>query len=384
MIGHITRRRSCGKNLAFADIQVEEVEEGWLDTTTSSHENDNIVKSSTVKSSNQDISIMFHRNSDKSVWNHEFDDTFPVKNSMLPYGGKVCVNLRKPVENNNFRVYTWELLMNPKEEALAAAKQDGTEGISCTVYLKSRADAYLRFNDPAPQRDENVRDSKNSTYLRKQENQKNESSLPPEIGEFSHGDNRAKSMSARIFASWLIKTYGEENLRSGIGVLDIAGGKGKLSIELAVQGKIPSTVVDPLVRKHGKKLEPKEAKRIRKVGAPHPNFVATAFNQTTFLEREESGICGEDLLANSSVCVGLHPDECTEDILDLALKHNRRVAIVPCCVFPGFFPLRTLRCGTAVRTYDQFLEYLLSKDERLQIESLPFEGKNKVIYSTKT
>jgi hypothetical protein len=283
--------------------------------------------------------------------------------------------------------------VNPKEEALAAAKQDGADGISCHLYLKSRGNDYLRFNETARQKQEEKKDGKrkqDTTAIKsssssvgssslQNEEPKNESSSAA-TGEFSHGDNRAKALRAKIFASWLIQTYGEDHLRGGSGVLDIAGGKGKLSIELAIQGKIPSTIVDPLVRKHGKKLDPTEAKRIRKAEAPHPNLVAKPFNQTTFLE-EESG--GEELLLNSSICVGLHPDECTEDILDLALKYNKPVAIVPCCVFSGFFPLRTLRCGTAVRTCEQFLEYLLCKDERLILETLPFEGRNQVIYCPK-
>ena len=191
------------------------------------------------------------------------------------------------------------------------------------------------------------------------------------------GGNQAKSKRAKIFASWLIDKYGLEQLRSGSGVLDVAGGKGKLSIELAVQGNIPCTIVDPLVRKHGEKLPPRDSKRIRKAGAPHPHLLATFFNQTTFLEGSAPG---EDLISRASICVGLHPDECTEDILDMAIKYRRPVAIVPCCVFPGFFPLRYLSCGTAVRTYDQFLEYLLAKDARLQIETLPFDGRNKVVF----
>jgi len=35
---------------------------------------------------------------------------------------------------------------------------------------------------------------------------------------------------------------------------------------------------------------------------------------------------------------------------------------------------------TPVRSYDDFLQYLLDKDSSLQIATLPFDGKNKVIY----
>ena len=98
--------------------------------------------------------------------------------------------------------------------------------------------------------------------------------------------------------------------------------------------------------------------------------------------------------------LGMHPDQCTEDILDVALEHNISVAIVPCCVFPDLFSTRRMSITqissvnadsgnnciqkdtniVPVRTYDDFLRYLMSKDDGLQMATLPFEGKNKVIY----
>ena len=30
----------------------------------------------------------------------------------------------------------------------------------------------------------------------------------------------------------------------------------------------------------------------------------------------------------------MHPDEATEEIIDIAIKFKKPVAIVPCCVFP--------------------------------------------------
>ena len=43
---------------------------------------------------------------------------------------------------------------------------------------------------------------------------------------------------------------------------------------------------------------------------------------------------------------------------------------------------RTPRDATLVpvRNYEDFLQYLLAKDDRLKMVTLPFEGKNKVIY----
>ena len=56
----------------------------------------------------------------------------------------------------------------------------------------------------------------------------------------------------------------------------------------------------------------------------------------------------------------MHPDEATEEIIKQALKYNKPFAVVPCCVFPKLFPNRQLKNGTYVRTYDQFIEYLMS------------------------
>merc|ERR1711862_694102 len=87
-------------------------------------------------------------------------------------------------------------------------------------------------------------------------------------------------------------------------------------------------------------------------------------------------------IENYSCYIGLHSDECTEDILDAALRYQKPVAIVPCCVFPSFFPMRRLRSknNKFVNTYDDFLCYLLEKDDRLCRDTLDFEGKNQVIY----
>jgi hypothetical protein len=35
---------------------------------------------------------------------------------------------------------------------------------------------------------------------------------------------------------------------------------------------------------------------------------------------------------------------------------------------------------TCYKTYEEFLKYLLAKDERLAIAKLPFEGRNQVVF----
>lgn len=215
-----------------------------------------------------------------------------------------------------------------------------------------------------------------------------------------------------MFAQWILETFPLESLQQG--VLDVAGGKGGLSIELAAMGKVPCVVIDPLIRKkhsHNGTTSgfpvKREAKRIRKAGGPLPRHLPTFFNQTTFLERygnkksadntttsgtniSATPLTGQDhspaddsyLVQNCNALIGLHPDQTTEDILDISLEYNKSIAIVPCCVFPSFFPIRKLQDGTMVNNHAQFCQYLCQKDPTgsLQTAVLPFEGRNIVIY----
>lgn len=360
--GYITRRRCIGKKLAFADIQVTKYGENLNDDSSAPRHGD--------CSNKETIQVVFHRSEDSSVWMDALPgNDFPGRNTALPYGGLVSLDVCElSVEQSNgmtsYHVKSWKLLENPRQDAIDAARNHhGTEGISCSKYLKVRGEAFLRFNPQGAISSSKEKEAKNVA-----------SSAVQQQAEFSHGDSRAKALRAKLFATWLMETYGRNELASGGGVLDVAGGKGKLSIELSLQGNIACTIVDPLVRKHGDKLDPRDAKRIVKANAPHPTLLPKEFNQSTFLSD-----C-EDTVAASSILVGLHPDECTEGILDVALRYNKNAAIVPCCVFSGFFPLRTLPNGKGVRTYEDFLDYLLSKDGRLRKHELGFEGRNIVIY----
>jgi len=59
-----------------------------------------------------------------------------------------------------------------------------------------------------------------------------------------HGPQRTRKSS--LFRAFLIDIFGEELLRSGTGVIDVAGGKGQLSYELLNLNRIPATVIDPV------------------------------------------------------------------------------------------------------------------------------------------
>jgi len=98
-------------------------------------------------------------------------------------------------------------------------------------------------------------------------------------------------------------------------------------------------------------------------------------SEEEFLNWEES----QSLLKNSSVIIGLHPDQAVEAIVDFALEHNKPFAVIPCCTYYKEFPKRKWN-GKPVKTYDELCGYLIDKDTRIKTEILGFEGKNKLIY----
>lgn len=48
-----------------------------------------------------------------------------------------------------------------------------------------------------------------------------------------------------VFRRWLINVFGIDYLKSGSGIIDVAGGKGELSFELLNLNGISSCVYDP-------------------------------------------------------------------------------------------------------------------------------------------
>ena len=337
--GFVSRRRCMGKNLAFADILVEGCDDDGLVLSFDS------VLLSSEQPPTRKIEVVFQRGVEGAVWISEpsvTDSPFPKKNASLPYGAFVSLKVREPLEGKKaYRVEGWKILDDPKEDAIELAREGRNEGVSCSLYLKARCEAFSKFNAETLKLGPKKKEPKKRSATT---NESSSESLVPNTNnrpaEFSHGGNKAKGMRATIFATWLIETYGRDELAAGKGVLDIAGGKGKLSIQLALQGKIQSTVIDPLVRKHGGKLDSIGAKRIRKANAPHPTLISKEFNRTTFLETGEQ----EDLIRSSSILVGLHPDEPTEDILDMALQYGKKVAIVPVSLKKMNFLFRNHTC----------------------------------------
>ncbi|KAL3789008.1 hypothetical protein HJC23_012713 [Cyclotella cryptica] len=506
--GVITRRRSIGRNLAFADVAIAE-----------SPNHDNSIDVSTS------IRVMFNRQSfvgptstadmlktDNIDVGHlgsctQLDESFPTKRSSLPYGAKIMIMLGRCIkksiddEDHSRDVCTWEavrwkIVDHPKELAVrlaslsmdsASAKEGlakqshhnqydnqhdiivGHGALSCSTYLKIRRGQFDIVHSSRNSSSRNNADLRNKAGLKATLEQTTKEAEEKSLfaAQFFHGDKYAKGKRAKIFAAWVLETFfgmnsigekiycepcapdrfeldaqqcHEPSLHDGssfiqnIHVLDIAGGKGHLSLELVLQqlycglsgnavnptSRISKcTVVDPLVRKGDAKMR---HSRLKKRRIPHSKspadntdksnegtevptitHLATAFTADSFPCINENFINSFDNETSSSegslpsklLLLGLHPDQCTEDIVDVALHHNLPFAIVPCCVFPDQSPSR--KHWKAVddynldgreedvklyspRTYSDFVEYLRQKDERIRMTELPFKGKNIVLY----
>lgn len=104
--------------------------------------------------------------------------------------------------------------------------------------------------------------------------------------------------------------------------------------------------------------------------------VTELFNMDTFLENAGN----VDLIEKASLLLGMHPDEATDSIFDVAIKFDKPFAVVPCCVFGQKFPGRRLADGSKVLSYENLVEYLTAKHPDIEKAFLPFDGKNLVLF----
>lgn len=102
-------------------------------------------------------------------------------------------------------------------------------------------------------------------------------------------------------------------------------------------------------------------------------------------KEDEEAVRLQHALEQCSLMIGMHPDEATDAIADVAYEYGKPFAIVPCCVFAREFEHRRTPNGGLVETYEDLVEYLSAKPT---MEStgvlkhfLPFKGRNQVLYS---
>jgi len=347
LTGIIVRRRCMGRFLAFCDVRLEE---------------------STTTTTTTIVSTVFrHQN---LVNSKEWCSSFPTKKAMLPFGGRVA--LTGFHQSNKWEVTAWKLLSSPHDDAMKQSAVENGAGISCTDYFRSRREAFDAVTAAAA--DGNVRPAAGKSSKRNEKRTNSLTAMKNGIKEH-HGNRTDKAVRAKVFAAWIMEHLMSSSDSSNTNrILDVAGGKGELAVELASNTKHHGT--------HCTTLDPVQRRRRRTKHSDGVDFVTGYFYNVTKNDQQTpltSVVDITELIHQHTILVGLHPDQCTEDILDVALQHNKSVAIVPCCVFPDLFSKRRVD-GAPVRTYEQFLQYLLKKDDRLQQTRLPFEGKNECIY----
>ncbi|KAK1732510.1 hypothetical protein QTG54_016793 [Skeletonema marinoi] len=234
------------------------------------------------------------------------------------------------------------------------------------------------------------------------------------------------------FAKWILDKFphivrecssssSTEEVETNMHVLDIAGGKGELSARLALCHSLRVVMIDPrpadvasvylnsVVPKLPKKWQHSLEERLKHTPSFIEDELDKRFSQlvTCFSVASDDDIYSdrdgvdcrvlfedeavEKAVRNASLIIGLHADGATEAIVDAALRYNKPFVIVPCCVFPNLFRHRFIyveddagngneKKKVAVRSHEQFCQYLLDKDDRFRQEVLPFEGRNVAIW----
>ena len=177
-------------------------------------------------------------------------------------------------------------------------------------------------------------------------------------------DKYNKSLRNSEFANFLVDKFGLENIKKGF-VLDIAGGKGLISYFLSTSFGIKCKIVDP----RGATLPKPKRKELKK-----RNIIIEEERKMFTLDT-----CDE-LIKGCSLIIGMHPDEATVDIVDVALAKKINFAVVPCCVFHNKFPDRKLKNGKEVVEYPDIIQFILEKDDSLKVDFLNIKGRNKIIY----
>ncbi|KAI8982180.1 hypothetical protein BDF20DRAFT_834824 [Mycotypha africana] len=229
-------------------------------------------------------------------------------------------------------------------------------------------------------------------WLEERERARKQATFDPED---PHTSKKPHGMRALIFVDWLLKNF---QLTDKDHVLDVAGGKGEISMFLSRGFGIPATVVDPKVRKtppywltrlrrhmyrfeSGNDLEQPDwkSREIHFDAQKWPYTIQPTYLHTLlddpFVENHK------ELMSETTLLVGLHADQATVPIVDIALKYNKSFAVVPCCVFNNCGDRYFLRSGELVATTDQQIQYLCEKNKNIKVAYLDFEGKNKVVYN---
>eukprot|EP01059_Diplonema_ambulator_P013856 TRINITY_DN24556_c0_g1_i1.p1 TRINITY_DN24556_c0_g1~~TRINITY_DN24556_c0_g1_i1.p1 ORF type:complete len:386 (+),score=77.29 TRINITY_DN24556_c0_g1_i1:661-1818(+) len=180
----------------------------------------------------------------------------------------------------------------------------------------------------------------------------------------------SKKVRFHVVGDFILAKMAMRELESGP-LLDVAGGKGYLSLHVAESSgnRVRCVVIDPVNNGRGSA----HREKVKNAGIERITLTTTSPHLPT------------PLLQAASCIAGVHPDEATDDIVTLALDHNKAFFVVPCCVFPTKFPHRKLPTGEPVTTTSDLIQYLASlcaaRGRTAATATLPFQGANKVLYS---
>ena len=128
----------------------------------------------------------------------------------------------------------------------------------------------------------------------------------------------------------------------------------------------------------GQKLKRWQSKLLKKnPDLSAPEHIQDLFDDNFFAKHKIN-------TSDIKLVVGFHPDEATEPLVNCSVKFSLDFAVIPCCVFSADFPQRRLRSGEEPTSYDSFCDYLTEKQEAIRSHLLPFIGRNKVLYYSKS
>ena len=324
--GRIVGRRILGKTLAFCRLH------------------------------NQDEQLVFKQK------NLSANSRFPSKTELLV--GKLLHAEAITDENGELVVSTWRILPDTTSTIAVEGNEEQqklcrnwTLGKECAKHCEFRH----HFNSP-----EELEITQRIAETREQ-NKKRDLKLMEEYHRSDPFQNKAfKALRADLFVNWIIETFGKEKLQKGTGVIDIAGGAGKIA-DCFIKHGITCTVIDPKIRRKQKFQSERGDLGYRQI---------TECFSYEFLKNP----LHLNLIENSSLMIGLHADQPTVDIVKIALDFNKPFAVVPCCVFTNLFPDRRLPSGQPVVTTEHLCQYIQSFHPQIQCGFLNFKGRNKVCY----
>lgn len=144
---------------------------------------------------------------------------------------------------------------------------------------------------------------------------------------------RTHAHTSQIFADWIVETYGAEALRALGGVCDVAGGHGDVSVRLWCEHGVPCTVIEP--RPVG--LRRRQRKQVKRRGLDGVARLTCEMRvgwrfRPVVEEGEEEGAEQARLreaLEGCALIIGMHPDEATDAIVDVAHEYGKPFACVP-------------------------------------------------------